>query len=76
MSGLEDAGRLIEADPDIAEVAGAIYHATHGGPPCVILVAAEDAKVWREHTWNLKPRGAVTIVETALMLPGCARVKP
>jgi hypothetical protein len=73
--GLEDAGRRIEEDPDVLEVAGAIYRATHPPfVPCVILVAAEDAKVWREHTWNLRPRGAVTIVETALMLPGCARV--
>jgi hypothetical protein len=71
-AGLEDAVRRMGDDPDLVEVAGAIYHATHGGAACVILVAEVDAPTWREHTWQLP---GVEIIATSLMLPGQARVK-
>lgn len=71
--GLEDARARMASDPDLVDVAGALYLATHEGIPCVIEVAAIDAPTWREYTHTHK---GVTIVPTALLHPGRARVRP
>lgn len=71
--GLEDARALMANDPDLVDVAGAIYLATHEPfIPVVILVAELDAPVWREY---LAPHKGVTVVATALLTPGRAAVR-
>ena len=72
-AALEDVADRLEADPALVEVFRAVQAATDDRRiPCVLLVAELDAPTWREHTAHLE---GVTIVSSALMLPGQARVK-
>lgn len=69
---LEDARDRMAADPAIVEVAGALALAVQRHIPCVILVNEHDAPTWREYTHMHRD---ITIVPSALMAPGTARVK-